>query len=199
MIGVVIIGVLTTIAMPTYQEYIRRSRSAEAESNVSSLAQYEEQYYSEHSQYYLTQPNPDRIPSSIDSGGALPFNATEATWAELGAVFGNTTNVRFQYRIGAGKFNASGGNKVGTGLIAYTVNMIPLNANLTTTGNGNACAFNPATRSAQDFGVTPVPNGSWFVIMAIGNQNLKGASATVCSMFVKMNDRPTIYKENDTE
>lgn len=200
MIVVVIIGILTTIAIPSYQDYVRKSRTAEAESNVSSIAQYEEQYYSENNKYYGASPNPTSVPSVVDTGGALTFNASSPDWVELGAVFTNSTSVRFQYRIGAGQFTSTAADGTGTNLIASTANLY--SAAATTTG-GATCSFTPASRSAQSFGITPVAYANWFVVSAIGNQKLgannSSATSQRCSLFVKVNDRPSIYKENDTE
>lgn len=198
MIVVVIIGILTTIALPSYQEYVRKSRTAEAEANVSSIAQYEEQYYSENNQYYGASPNPSAVPSPVDSGNSLTFNASMPEWVELGAVFTNSTSVRFQYRIGAGQFNgnATPGDVVATGLMGSSTNLYSTAAS--TTGGTYTCSL--TARTARDFGIIPVNYANWFVISAIGNQKANNATnGARCSLFVKVNDRPSVYKENDTE
>lgn len=194
MIVVVIIGVLTTIAIPSYQEYVRKSRTAEAESNVSSIAQYEEQYYSENNQYYTAAANPASVPTSADPGGALTFNAASANWVELGAIFTNNTSVRFQYRVAAGQFSSTATDVAGTGLTGSATGLYSTSL----AGTGGTCSFS-TVRTAQQFGIVPTAFANWFVVIAIGNQNLKGAGSSRCSLFVKVNDRPAIYKENDTE
>ncbi len=46
MIVVAIIGLLATIALPSYQDYIRKARRADAKSSLSQLAQFMERNYS---------------------------------------------------------------------------------------------------------------------------------------------------------
>ena len=45
MISVAIIGVLTSIAIPAYQEYVKTSKRGTAEINTKSLVAFEESYY----------------------------------------------------------------------------------------------------------------------------------------------------------
>ena len=78
MIVVVIIGVLASIAIPNYTKYVRKSRTAEAEANINSIGQYEEQYYSENNRYASAGPNPATVPYSGANGGVLPFNTANA-------------------------------------------------------------------------------------------------------------------------
>lgn len=54
MVVVAIIGILTTIAYPSYQDHIARSKRAEAVTKLLEIMQAQEAYYSENYTYTLT-------------------------------------------------------------------------------------------------------------------------------------------------
>lgn len=60
MVVVAVIGVLTTIALPSYNEYIAKSRRAEARTQLLSAQQWVERIYSE-SYTYATNTSGDSI------------------------------------------------------------------------------------------------------------------------------------------
>lgn len=192
MIVVVIIGVLSAIAIPNYTKYVRSSRTAEAKTNVNSIAQYNEQYYSENNRYASASANPSAVPSTLDTGGVLPFDTAAADWVEMGAIFANNTQLRFSYQAFAGQFTSNGSSATGTGFYGYT-DTFDLETR-TVTGGGNACA-NLNTGTAQYFGITQTAFANWFVITAVGNQVLDGT----CSLFAKVNDRPAVFETNTTD
>ena len=195
---IVIIGILTAIAIPSYQGYVRQSRTAEALANISSIGQYEEQYYSENNQYWSAGKNPATVPDAANPGGALTFNASDANWLQLGALFTNATQVRFQYYAFAGQFDASAGNVANAGLVSSSTALF--SATPTTSDAKNCTSVTNGNRTAQTFGVTPVAYANWYVIAAVGNQFTTNATnSSICSLFIKVNDRAAIYKENDTE
>jgi type IV pilus assembly protein PilE len=51
MIVVVIVGLLAAIAYPGYQQYVKRSRRADAKAALTEMAQFMERYYSENNSY----------------------------------------------------------------------------------------------------------------------------------------------------
>lgn len=54
MIVVAVIAILSMIAMPSYQEHIRRSKRAEAQGILMEAAQYMQRYYSANDRYTAT-------------------------------------------------------------------------------------------------------------------------------------------------
>jgi len=68
MIVVVVIGILSAIAYPSYQEYVRKARRADAQANLMELAQFMERHYTAQGGY-LASGNSGASPT-------LPF--TEA-------------------------------------------------------------------------------------------------------------------------
>lgn len=69
MIVVAIVGIISAIAYPSYQEYIASSRRADAQSNLLELAQFMERAYTVNSSYPV-------MGSDADSNATLPFNAS---------------------------------------------------------------------------------------------------------------------------
>src|SRR5690606_3755376 len=51
MTGVVIIGILTSVALPSYQEQLRKSRRSDARITLENLAAAQEIYYFQHHNY----------------------------------------------------------------------------------------------------------------------------------------------------
>lgn len=188
---ILIIGVLAAIAIPNYTKYVRKSRTAEAEANVNSIGQYEEQYYSENNRYASAGPNPTTVPYAAVGGGLLPFDISNAQWSELGAIFTNNTQVRFQYRAFAGQFTANSADASFTNSYTYTGSFGLASS---ATAGGHTCSTLP-NGSASYFGITQAPFANWFVITAVGNQ----VADSTCSLFAKVNDRPAVSSMNVTE
>lgn len=79
MIVVVIVGILATIAYPSYREHVLRSHRADAQADLLELAQWLERRYTNNNSY---------------AGAVLPFNQTPRTGAaryNIGAVVGGQT------------------------------------------------------------------------------------------------------------
>ncbi|WP_316672471.1 type IV pilin protein [uncultured Tolumonas sp.] len=81
MITVAIIAILTSIAVPSYLNYVTASRHKEAKSAVLELGQFMERYYTAHDRYNNTD-------DSTLSEGDLPFSTVPK---EGGAAYYNIT------------------------------------------------------------------------------------------------------------
>lgn len=69
MIAVVIVGILSAVAMPAYDEYIKKSRRSDAVSSLLNLQMAQERYRATHTSYASS------ITSAVSSGG-LAMGAT---------------------------------------------------------------------------------------------------------------------------
>ncbi|KPK50651.1 MAG: hypothetical protein AMJ63_14250 [Myxococcales bacterium SG8_38_1] len=100
MIAVVIMGVLATLAIPTFTSYIYKARVTEATNFLGEIKQRQESYRNEFGQYCADEDdwgtyNPTTIP------GADPVMWTSTTmWDQLGA--SPDGPIRFQYATVAG-------------------------------------------------------------------------------------------------
>jgi type IV pilus assembly protein PilE len=84
MIVVVIIGILSAIALPSYDEYVRRSRRADAQTQILQAAQYLERRYTTSGNYGDTLPaGHTQSPSS----GSPLYNITLVTNAPVNSTF----------------------------------------------------------------------------------------------------------------
>jgi len=115
MIAVVIIGVLATLAIPTFTGYIYKARVTEASNFLSEIKQRQESYRNEFGQYCAVNGddwgtyNPSTIPG-IDPVGWV----TTTEWQQLGAAPDGP--IRFQYATVAGApgVNAPSGTNLNT-------------------------------------------------------------------------------------
>jgi type IV pilus assembly protein PilE len=86
MIVVVVIAILSAIALPAYQDSVRKSRRTAAKTAVLDLASREEKFYTTNNAYSAT---------AADLGyGALPLAVPDAAtnYYQLSVVVDNTTN-----------------------------------------------------------------------------------------------------------
>ena len=71
MIVVAIIGILSSIAFPSYQSYIRNTRAADVKGDLAELQSFMERKYSDDSSYCNARPLPG---TTCNDAPQLPFN-----------------------------------------------------------------------------------------------------------------------------
>lgn len=96
MIVVAVIGILAAIAIPNYNEYIRRSHRAEAKNFLQAIAQRLEQNYTLSGSYDTTQAGVAIVPaafigatgmSQVPLGGAVRYNISFVAGQPTAATF----------------------------------------------------------------------------------------------------------------
>jgi type IV pilus assembly protein PilA len=103
-----IIGLLATIAIPSFIRYQLRAKSSEAATNLQAIAKTQNAYYAEFGTYVsVLTPVPAAIPGKTKAPWVTGTNFDVLGWAPEGRVF-------FQYAINAD--NPSGGGS----LLRYT-------------------------------------------------------------------------------
>jgi len=89
MIAVVIIGILTVVAVPSYQEHVRTTQRAAAQADLMELASNMERYFSENNTY-IGAPIVDNNPHYALTSPVL--NATAYTLTATPVVGGSQQN-----------------------------------------------------------------------------------------------------------
>lgn len=83
LIAIVIVGLLSVIAYPSYLEYITRARRGDGQSALLNLASRMERYYSDHNTYQTatlgTGANTDVLSTNLSPEGWYTLSITNAT------------------------------------------------------------------------------------------------------------------------
>lgn len=73
MIVVAVIGILAAVALPSYQEYVRRGQRADAQTQMLTAQQWMERFYSEHYRYDQTSAATPVAVTDDSLWGSQPF------------------------------------------------------------------------------------------------------------------------------
>jgi len=76
MIVVAIIGILAAVALPSYQEYVRRGQRADAQTQMLAAQQWMERFYSEHYKYNETSAATPVAVTDSTLWGSQPFRTS---------------------------------------------------------------------------------------------------------------------------
>lgn len=120
MIVVAVVAVLAAIAIPSYQEYIRRSQRAEARAEVLRAEGWLERFYTENNRYSSNAANDANAAfssafTSVPAGGTARYNIS-LTIQNAGAGYTITaTAVNSMSTDACGNYT-----KTNTGALAYT-------------------------------------------------------------------------------
>lgn len=115
LIAIAIVGVLSSIAYPSYKEYVAKGRRAEAKASLLSAQQWMERFYTENFRY-------DRNAAGISASHASQFPSRFSVVPPAGdgapfydIVLSITANVRDVYKISAIRRQGSpmGGDRCG--------------------------------------------------------------------------------------
>ncbi len=106
MIVVAIVGILAAVAYPSYQEHVRKTKRADAQSALMELAQFMERYYTANGRY-LTSTNAAPI---------LPFTEApkDGTSKSYNLAFAANSPTANSYTLQATPKNSMAGDKCGT-------------------------------------------------------------------------------------
>lgn len=195
LIVLLMIGVLAAIALPTYFKHIKKSRTAEAISNLNTIASLEQAYYNDARHYLCLEANPTVVPKGGEKGA---FDPKLDNWEALGQVLPKGTRTYFQYRAFAGRFdiiNPTGGGSppLVDDLTCMSTNgydtKFPIERAMTADSD---CA---GAVSAEDLEIPPESRADFYWLTAIADQDGDGK----CSVFIKVKDRADIYRRDELE
>lgn len=177
MTTIVIIGILATVAVPTYQDFVEKSKTAEAHTTFSAIAKAELTYYYDNKIFLSTDSNPYL---GIEAG----WHASPAgeSWALLGNVMPEGQQLYFMYTAtaGTGSSTRSIDGSIGIGsisdsLVASITGMDQIESYVC----GGSIPLNLASITFESLGVTVPTSGNyeWVVLMAIGKLNSNSCTA----------------------
>ncbi|MBV0932986.1 type IV pilin protein [Marinobacterium weihaiense] len=106
MIVVVIIGILASIAYPSYVEYVNESRRSEARSNLLELAQFMERYHAANGRYVTSAGGSD--------APALPYTQSPKEGGSKFYTLSLSNLSSGAYQLNAAPMGAMAGDRCGT-------------------------------------------------------------------------------------
>jgi prepilin-type N-terminal cleavage/methylation domain-containing protein len=201
---VIIIAILTAVAVPQYMKYVKKSRTAEATSNLGTIAMFEETYYSENDSYVTCQPNPLKVPTGGSGTGREAFSATPTGWSLLGKAIPTDTPLYFQYEVRAGQYSSvSAVVTGGTGMLVAPTTATTLGGSTTPCADPGSGKFNAfqangsASAPTSSLNIPANASSNWFYATAAGDQT--PGTSRICSVFVKIIDRPDLFVQDDIQ
>lgn len=164
MITIMIVGILTALAIPSYKGYVYNSKLSEAYNMLDTLGKNEITYFSTNGEFnHMTTANPVNLADTMTV-------ATDSAWATLGYPSNPGSRVYFSYRAKAGKSDSSGteltsaGSSVsGNGFTTISDGTL-LAANYSGSSNCYSAGY-----SAVSFGATSQSSYNWLVLAAVGD------------------------------
>jgi type IV pilus assembly protein PilE len=106
MIAVVVVGILSAIAIPSYRSYVQKAERGAAKAVMLNLAQTEERYFTNNGTYLAFAASPAAAP---------------AGWQNYSG--GSSTNVKYTIAVTAGVISATGPTAISDG---YTITATPV-------------------------------------------------------------------------
>jgi len=168
MITVAIIAILSAIAIPVYENYIRRSYLSEATSSISSIKSAEESFYTLNGCYIEAEADPTSVPS----GSKTIWDTSILGWGNNALAVRPDKYVRFQYQVYA--TNSLSGSGCGTA----THNVSAVNTALNPPSNPCVTA---AVGSGNSFLVDTSFNSNWYIAVARGDLDGDGTDSLIVS------------------
>jgi prepilin-type N-terminal cleavage/methylation domain-containing protein len=166
MMVVVIIGILSIVAIPSYRKYIADSKISEGYANLDAIIKKELAYFNDTAEFYLLTANPALVASNMTI-------ETNSYWADFNYPIAVGSNVYFSYSTRAGKIDSTG-----TELAAGPVTGAPFSLTSDDDATGASTASGACNRdgaTAVDMGVTPSNGLDWLIVRA--HADLDGTNA----------------------
>lgn len=163
---VVIIGILSIVAIPSYRKYIADSKISEGYANLDAIIKKELAYFNDHAEFYYLSENPSLVTSSM----AIETNPS---WEEFNYPIAIGSNVYFSYSTRAGKIDNTGTELNLSPVTGGGFTLTSDDAALGATTPTGACNRDGAT--PVDMGITPVNGLDWVIVRA--HADLDGTNA----------------------
>lgn len=172
MVVIVIIGILSTVAIPSYNKYVANAKIAEAYVILDGVGKAQISYYGEHDEFLDVAPSPlglDKPMVFADNDG----------WEELGYPIAIGSNLNFVFRSRTGKTDSSGTELATSPTTGLPFTNVSNNTVLAGRYYTPAAPCNTAIATPSTLGATVVAEYNWTVISAVGDLN--GNRDTSCT------------------
>jgi prepilin-type N-terminal cleavage/methylation domain-containing protein len=165
MVVITIIGILSTIAIPSYNNYLANSKITEAYAYMDTIGKSEITFFSEHNEFRDVPPNP------LSLNQPMLFSANRE-WSDIGYTIQLGSPINFIFRACAGKVDDTG-TELAVSTIDNTWTFTDINERTILSARYNAppavCNHNLATPAT--LGVTTSAGNNWVTITAVGDLN----------------------------
>jgi prepilin-type N-terminal cleavage/methylation domain-containing protein len=169
---VVIIGILSTIGIPSYKKYVSNAKIAEAYVIMDNIGKAQISYYAQYDEFVEVAPSPVGLDKPM-------IFTSEQGWSTIGVPIAVGSNLNFVFRARSGKTNAAGTELVTSPTTSLSFTDVSNSTILAGRYYTPVAPCNTAIATPSSLGVTPVASYNWTVISAVGDLN--GNRDTSCT------------------
>jgi prepilin-type N-terminal cleavage/methylation domain-containing protein len=180
MVVITIIGILSTIALPSYNKYLANSKITEAYAFMDTIGKSEITFFSEHNEFR------DVLPTPLSLNQPMIF-ADNDGWSEIGYSIPLGSQINFIFRGRAGKVNDAGTQLDFSTLDAsWTFARVNERTILSARYNAPPALCNHNIAAPNTLGITASAGNNWVTITAVGDLNRnKDTSCTAISRVLR--------------
>ncbi len=175
---IIVVGILTGIAVPTYKKYVSNSKISEAYTLIDGIGKSQMSFFHENNEFR------DADQSSVGLDQPMVFGDTQG-WEDLSYPIAIGANLYFIYRARAGKTDGSGAELTDSPINnSWHFTNIANNTVLSGSYYNPAAPCNTALGTPGGLGATTTPENNWTLISAVAD--LDGARDPSCTSISRM-------------
>lgn len=191
MVVIVIVGILSTVALVSYNAYLKKVTMAEAYIAIEKMTKDQTAYYLVNKQFHYVQPNPSQFlyqegPQKAKMRSSNYGAMYRSGFEVVGFPFPAGSNVQFNYQVYSGRTDANGADIVNP-CPAPGCNFAPTSASISAhgwRGNGSG-ACTDTRRYYSDYAtIAGTPHYAWAILQASRDFDLNTAKCTLVYKFL---------------
>jgi prepilin-type N-terminal cleavage/methylation domain-containing protein len=199
MVVIVIIGILSAIAVPVYNGYIRKAKLMEGTIGVDIISKNQIKFYLENKEFAYAPGKPRHVPNSKLRFESEPSEVNDTQimnyWSRVGFAVPIGAETGFQYQTFGGK-NTSAGTQINRGGAGdgWSTNVVAPGVSTSAPAEGGGrCMIgnNPDGQFRTGDYITPAgkPDYAWSFVLAIANMKLDDPGVNnPCTLLYKLVD-----------
>ncbi len=177
MIVIVIIGILASLGLPAYRQYVTKSKMSEAYQILDAITKGESTFYYENKEFHKLSINPAYLDAPM-------IFQNQSSWAAIGNPVAVGSQMIFSYGSASGKVDASGSEFT---IPSYPGNVFFSSGDKAETQRqyqvGGISSRCNQIESPPTF-VTIQPNYDWSIISAVAD--LDGDAGALCTTVIRV-------------